>query len=181
MTQAPIDSARSLFVRRWGEMAASWGVSRTMAEIHALLFLAPHPLCTDDVMEQLEVSRGSASTNLRQLVNWGLVSRNHRRNDRKEYFEADRDVWQMFETILRERRRREVQPMVETIERCLEMVEPARKNGVAEANEEAEVLRKRLTDLQEFCEIMNNLFNLVTRSGRDQVEPIAKRLTSLVE
>ena len=93
-----------------------------MAEIHALLYLAAEPLCTDDVMERLEVSRGSASTNLRQLVNWGLIYRIHRRNDRKEYFDAEKDVWQMFETISRERRRREVQPIVETIERCLEMI-----------------------------------------------------------
>jgi len=175
----PIDAARNLFIRRWGEMAASWGVSRTMAEIHALLFLSAQPLCTDDVMESLEVSRGSASTNLRQLVNWGLISRVHRRTDRKEYFEAEKDVWQMFETILRERRRREVQPMVETIERCVEMVEPVRRQSAAAANGEAETLRKRLTDLQEFCEIMNSLFDLVSESRPDQVAAIAQRFRTV--
>jgi len=113
------EDPRALFVRRWGEMAASWGVGRTMAEIHALLYLAQEPLCTDDVMDQLSVSRGSASTNLRELVKWGLIHRVHQRGDRKEYFVAETAVWSMFETITRERRRREVEPIVETIQRCL--------------------------------------------------------------
>ena len=95
MTEEPFDAARSLFIRRWGEMAASWGISRTMAEIHALLLLATEPSCTDDIMDQLAVSRGSASMNLRELVNWGLIERSHRRGDRKEYFEAEKDIWQI--------------------------------------------------------------------------------------
>ena len=112
MPERGIDGATHFFVRRWGEMAASWGIGRTMAEIHALLFLATDALCTDDVMDQLEVSRGSASMNLRELVNWGLIHRIHQRGDRKEYYLAETDVWQMFETISRERRRREVQPIL---------------------------------------------------------------------
>ena len=92
MPAQPFDAAQNLFIRRWGEMAASWGISRTMAEIHALLFLASEAQCTDDVMEHLAVSRGSASMNLRELVNWGLIHRVHRRGDRKEYFEGEKDV-----------------------------------------------------------------------------------------
>ena len=126
MTNVPIEEARDLFIRRWGEMGATWGISRTMAELHALLYLASEPLCTDDVMEQLSISRGSASMNLRELVNWGLIRRTHRRGDRKEYFDAERDVWQMFETIMRERRRREVLPIMETIERCICMIAATR-------------------------------------------------------
>ena len=96
MSEERFHKAESLFIRRWGEMAANWGISRTMAEIHALLYLTAEPLCTDDVMEQLEVSRGSASTNLRELVNWGLIHRIHRRGDRKEYFDAEKDVLCQF-------------------------------------------------------------------------------------
>ena len=84
MGEKAIMAAEALFIRRWGEMAARWGVSRTMAEIHALLYLAREPLCTDDVMDRLAVSRGSASVNLRELVNWSLIYRVHRRGDRKE-------------------------------------------------------------------------------------------------
>lgn len=180
MTEAPFEAARHLFIRRWGEMAASWGISRTMAEIHALLYLASEPLCTDDVMEQLEVSRGSASTNLRQLVNWGLIYRIHRRNDRKEYFEAEKDVWQMFETISRERRRREVQPIVETIERCLGMIGEDDRRLVGTKRKDADEFQKRFSDILEFCEITNTLFNLLSKAGRSGLKPLAKTLGRLV-
>jgi DNA-binding transcriptional regulator GbsR (MarR family) len=173
------DAAQSLFIRRWGEMAATWGISRTMAEIHALLYLATDPLCTDDVMERLAVSRGSASMNLRELVNWGLIRRVHRRGDRKEYFEAERDVWQMFETIVRERRRREMQPIVETIERCQAMVEEGKAGLRGPARDEADAYKKRFTDILEFCETINTLFNLMTRAGHGGLKPIATALGKL--
>lgn len=170
------EPAGNLFVRRWGEMAASWGISRTMAEIHALLYLSTEPLCTDDVMERLEVSRGSASVNLRELVNWGLIDRIHRRGDRKEYFEAQHDVWQMFETIGRERRRREMQPIVETIERCRDMVEKEKSGLAGAARVEADAYQKRFDDILEFCALMNTLFNLMTKVGRSGIAPFAKMI-----
>ena len=178
--QSPIEAARLLFIRRWGEMAASWGISRTMAEIHALLYVSPEPLCTDDVMEQLSVSRGSASTNLRQLVNWGLIHRSHRRNDRKEYFEAERDVWQMFETIVRERRRREVQPIVETLQRCLEMIEQAPRRAASENNGDVDAFKRRISNMLEFCEMMNTLFNMISKGGQGGFGPFTKTLAKLV-
>lgn len=175
MPPDPIQAARNLFIRRWGEMGASWGISRTMAELHALLYLAPEPLCTDDIMDQLSVSRGSASTNLRELVNWGLVQRVHRRGDRKEYFEAEKDVWQMFETIVRERRRREVQPIVETIERCTEMVNEGRRMGRVR-EEGLEEHMKRYSDILEFCEVINSLINLLGRMGRSGLVAVAEEV-----
>jgi len=178
--QSPIEAARLLFIRRWGEMAASWGISRTMAEIHALLYVASEPLCTDDVMEQLSVSRGSASTNLRQLVNWGLIHRSHRRNDRKEYFEAEKDVWQMFETIVRERRRREVQPIVETLQRCLELIEHGPRRGNAESNGDVDAFKRRISNMLEFCEMMNTLFNVISKGGEAGFAPFTKSLAKLV-
>ena len=116
-----LEESKALLVRRWGEMGGYWGINRTMAEIHALLFVSSDPLCTDDVMEQLHVSRGNASMNLRALVDWGLVHREHKLGDRKEYFRADTNVWRMFETIMRERRRREVEPIITTIDRSRAM------------------------------------------------------------
>ena len=80
------------------------------------------PLCTDDFMAQLQVSRGNVSMNVRQLLNWGLIHRVHQRGDRKEYFVCELDIWQMFEIITRERRRREVEPIVETIAKCRQML-----------------------------------------------------------
>ncbi len=179
MPEVPFEPANSLFIRRWGEMAASWGISRTMAEIHALLYLAGEPLCTDDVMERLAVSRGSASTNLRELGNWGLIQRIHRRGDRKEYFDAEKDVWQMFETITRERRRREVQPIVETIERCLTMIDEESHGLRGQAKKDAASYKKRFTDILDFCEIMNTLFNLMSKTGRMGLKPLVKIVSKL--
>lgn len=180
MPESGIDGAKNLFVRRWGEMAASWGIGRTMAEIHALLFLATDPLCTDDVMDQLEVSRGSASMNLRELLNWGLIHRIHQRGDRKEYYLAETDVRQMFETISRERRRREVQPILETIERCLVMVDQPSRRMSKQAKIDAKTYKKRLTDIMEFCDMMNTLFNLVSKVGRKGLGRLGKTVAKLI-
>ncbi|MGB0716555.1 MAG: GbsR/MarR family transcriptional regulator [Phycisphaerae bacterium] len=162
MNTSTTEAASNLFIRRWGEMAASWGVSRTMAEIHALLFLSIKPLCTDDVMDQLAVSRGSASTNLRELVKWGLIQRVHQRGDRKEYFVAETDVWAMFEIITRERRRREVEPIVETIQKCVTMLEQEDNDPDAER---LDACRQRLSDMLGFFELFNQAFNLMAASG----------------
>ncbi|MCA9245116.1 MAG: hypothetical protein KDA32_14250, partial [Phycisphaerales bacterium] len=137
----PREQARNLLVRRWSEMSGYWGISRTMAEIHALLFVSPTALCTDDIMDQLKISRGNTSMNVRALVDWGLIRRLHKLGDRKEYFEADTDIWRMFETILRERRRREVEPIVETIDHCCDLF--AQDDAEHECHDNAEI-QKRL-------------------------------------
>lgn len=181
MNAEPFEAARHLFVRRWGEMGANWGISRTMAEIHALLYLSNRPLCTDDVMLQLQVSRGNTSMNLRELVNWGLIERVHIRGDRKEYFEAETDVWQMFETISRERRRREVQPIVETIERCREMIGKEKAALRGNARKEAEAYQKRFDDILAFCDMLNAMFNLMAKVGRSGLKPLAEKIGKLAK
>ncbi len=174
-----LEQSRALFIRRWGEMAASWGISRTMAEIHALLYVADQPLCTDDVMEQLQVSRGSASTNLRQLVTWGLVVRSHRRCDRRDYFEADTDVWQMFQTISRERRRREVEPILETIHRCQEMVSGDLQPTAPQRQQCVQLFSQRLNEMDEFLTVMNGLFNALVHVGPGGLETVAQMLSAV--
>jgi DNA-binding transcriptional regulator GbsR (MarR family) len=174
MSEALTES-RNLLVRRWGEMGGYWGISRTMAEIHALLFVSTQPLCTDDIMEQLHVSRGNASMNLRGLVDWGLVRRVHKLGDRKEYFQADTNVWSMFETITRERRRREVEPIIATIDRCRELVDHAPDD--AESPEHAAHLQ-RLDELRSFLTTMGALFDLVLRFGHEGVSQIAEFVQS---
>lgn len=172
----PLDESKGMLVRRWGEMGGYWGINRTMAEIHALLFVTAEPLCTDDVMEQLKISRGNASMNLRGLVDWGLIRRVHRFGDRKEYFEADVDVWRMFETIMRERRRREVEPIIATIDRALEVVEQDGAAGEAERAQLAE-FRRRLEELRGFLSTMGALFELVLNFGNQGIADLARSLT----
>jgi DNA-binding transcriptional regulator GbsR (MarR family) len=180
MRDDQLSAAAHLFIRRWGEMGASWGISRTMAEIHALLYLSPEPLCADDVMARLEISRGNASMNVRQLVTWGLVERVHRRGDRKEYFQAETDVWAMFETIIRERRRREVEPIVETITRCREMIEEAETQPGTEQEQEAELYRQRFGEMLDFFSLTTSLFDALTRIGPGGIKQLAATAKDLV-
>lgn len=180
MSEIKFDDAVNLFIRRWGEMGATWGISRTMAEVHALLYMASEPLCTDDVMGRLAISRGSASMNLRELVNWGLIERVHRRGDRKEYFEAEKNVWQMFETISRERRRREVLPIMETIERCLAMIDEQRSGLRGQEAKDAEGFRERFTGIYEFCELLNTFSHAIGKAGKRGVKPLLKAIAKLI-
>ena len=110
-----LSRAQDRLIAAWGQMGSTWGISRTMAEIHALLYIVGRPMFADEVMERLKISRGNASMSLRALVDWGVVSRVHKRGDRKEYFEAEADVWAMVRAIIRERLRREVTPVLASL------------------------------------------------------------------
>lgn len=111
---APADrhqSAVNEFVLLWGEMATQWGINRTMAQIHALLYASEVPLDTDEIMEQLQISRGNANMNLRALLEWNLARKTHQIGSRKDYFVGEKDVWVITTTIIEERQRREIKPV----------------------------------------------------------------------
>jgi len=116
--------AQDRFIAAWGQMGSTWGISRTMAEVHALLFIVGRPLCTDDVMERLAISRGNASMSLRALVDWGIVSREHKRGDRKEYFVAEPDSWSILRAVVQERIRREIHPVLAVLSEIRDSTEP---------------------------------------------------------
>ena len=113
---AKLKEARDQFVSQWGVMGTQWGINRTMAQIHALLMTSPEALSTDEVMEELAISRGNAHTNLKELVNWGLLRIVTRKGERKEYFEAELDVWEIFRRIVQERKRREIDPALDLLQ-----------------------------------------------------------------
>jgi DNA-binding transcriptional regulator GbsR (MarR family) len=111
----PVTPAQDRFIAAWGQMGSSWGISRTMAEVFALLYITGEAMNTDEVMDRLQISRGNASMSLRALQDWGIITRVHKRGDRKEYFEAERDVWATFKTIARERKKRELDPVLASL------------------------------------------------------------------
>jgi DNA-binding transcriptional regulator GbsR (MarR family) len=117
---AVLKQARDEFVAQWGAMGSQWGINRTMAQIHALLMTAPEPMSTDEVMEDLQISRGNAHTNLKELVAWGLVRIVLKKGERREFFEAEKDVWQIFITVTRERKKREIEPALGVLNHCVE-------------------------------------------------------------
>lgn len=111
-TRPALSALQDRFIATWGQMGSTWGISRTMAEVHALLYIAGEALCTDDVMERLEISRGNASMSLRALVDWGIITRAHKRGDRKEYFQAEQDPWTILRAVVAERMKREMHPVL---------------------------------------------------------------------
>lgn len=161
---ASLEEARDRFVAVWGQMGSAWGISRTMAEVHALLFVTGEPLNTDDVMERLQISRGNASMSLRALVDWGVVYRSHKRGDRKEYFQAEQDVWAMFRAILRERMKREVDPLLVNLHEIRDLT-PGGRDAPTEIREHI----ARMDALLGFLETADSV-------GRRFVSPAGKGL-----
>lgn len=108
------------FILHWGEMSTRWGINRSMAQIHALLYLSPEPLTAEDIAGTLTMARSNVSTSLRELQAWGVVRVVHRLGDRRDHFETVKDAWEMFRVILEQRKRRELDPTVAMLAECLD-------------------------------------------------------------
>jgi DNA-binding transcriptional regulator GbsR (MarR family) len=119
--------AKQQFISSWGAFGTHWGINRTMAQIHALLLVSPDPLTQDDMMEELNISRGNANMNIRELINWGLVERVILSGERKEYFIAEKDIWKVVKQIVKERKKRELEPLLKLLDQ-LEEVEGDKKD-----------------------------------------------------
>ncbi len=116
-----LQEAKQQFIQSWGVLGSQWGINRTMAQVHALLLIANEPLSTDDVMEQLNISRGNANMNIRELMDWGLVDKVIVQGDRKEYFSADKDIWRVATRIMAQRKKRELDPMLKVLNQLTEI------------------------------------------------------------
>lgn len=142
--QKAYHEALEQFLLLWGEMAPAWGINKTMAQIHALLYAEEAPLDTDTIMSQLDISRGNANMNLRKLIEWGLVSKHQHEGSRKEYFSAEKDVWVIASIIIQERQYRELVPVKQNLIECLELLQ---KNEKSDENaSEIAVFRERIED-----------------------------------
>lgn len=107
------------FIESWGKMASDWGINRTMAQVHALLLISPEPLTADQVMDDLNISRGNANMNLRALMDWGLVHKQLKSGERKEYFYAEKDMWTVVRQIIINRKKRELEPMIKVLDELM--------------------------------------------------------------
>ena len=122
-----LTEAKQQFISSWGAFGTHWGINRTMAQIHALLLVSPEPLTQDDIMEELTISRGNTNMNIRELINWGLVDRVLISGERKEFFTAEKDIWKVVKQIVKERKKRELEPMLQLLDK-LEAVEGDKKD-----------------------------------------------------
>ena len=142
-------------VLHWGEMASRWGISRMVAQIHALLYFSAKPLPADEMVEALGVARSHVSNSLRELQTWGIVKKVHVIGDRREHFQSIKDVWQMFEILLDERKRREMDPTLKVLRESQALV----KDG---AKVDAHT-QERLKEMLEFFEVMDAWFGEIRR------------------
>jgi len=165
----PLTRAKDEFVAQWGTMGSAWGINRTMAQIHALLMTSDRALTTDEVMDDLKISRGNAHQNLRELVGWGLVRSVIRKGERKEYFESEKDVWRMFCIIARERKRREVEPALKALRACEEQTRTLR-------GEKAVIFNKQIRALSEFVGQTDTILDRISRTQESSIMPLLLKL-----
>jgi len=143
-TMKKLSPVEQKFILHWGEMGTRWGINRTVAQIHALLYLSPRPVNAEEIASTLSVARSNVSTSLKELQGWGIVKRVHVLGDQRDHFESMKDVWEMFRVVLDERKKREIDPTLAVLREC-----------IAEAEKDKETdnyTHTRLTDLAEFFE-----------------------------
>ncbi len=138
-----------------------------MAQVHALLMVSERPLCTDEIMEELKISRGNANMNLRGLINWGLIHRVFKKGDRREYFQSEKDVWKMFCTISRERKKREIEPVITALQDCL---------AVTSKDKESATFRKQVEALLEFVRTADLMLEKISQQEKSKILPILIKL-----
>jgi DNA-binding transcriptional regulator GbsR (MarR family) len=154
------------FILHWGEMGTRWGINRTVAQVHALLFLSEKPLPADEIAKTLGVARSNISNSLRELQNWGIVRVVHVVGDRRDHFESMKDVFAMFRVIARERKKREIEPTLRMLRDCL--AEAGKPKAAAPYT------RERLTDLVNFFEIATNAYEQMEKLPTPAVLKLAK-------
>ena len=125
-----LTEAKQQFISSWGAFGTHWGINRTMAQIHALLLVSADSLTQDDIMEELNISRGNTNMNIRELINWGLVERVLLSGERKEYFSAEKDIWKVMKQIVKERKKRELDPMLKLLDQLEEVEGDKRDKNV---------------------------------------------------
>jgi len=154
------------FVLHWGEMGTRWGINRTVAQVHALLFLSEKPLPADEIAETLGIARSNTSTSLRELQNWGIVRIVHVLGDRRDHFASMKDVFAMFRAIAHQRKKREIDPTVHVLRDCLAEADKPKAAGAH--------IRGRLSDLLDFFELAGAAYERLEKLPTPAVLKLAK-------
>lgn len=153
-----LDEAKKQFIGEWGTFGSQWGVNRTMAQAHALLMVSANPLSADDVMQQLEISRGNANMNLRALIDWGLVKKTHIAGERKEFFIAEKNIWKVTRQVIKERKRRELEPLRNMLADL--------KTEIEVEDEETKEFQRMMMELEQFANAADTALDKMVESDR---------------
>jgi DNA-binding transcriptional regulator GbsR (MarR family) len=148
--------AKAELIQAWGNLGYSWGLNKTMAQIHALLMVSTQALSTEEIMEELSISRGNANMNIRALLDWGIISRVSVAGERKEFFRSEKDIWKMARQVAKERRKRELEPILKVLKEV---------NGVtADGSDETKEFKKVVKELKNFAEKSDDLLETFIKS-----------------
>ncbi len=165
-TKGTLSPVTQKFILHWGEMGTRWGINRTVAQVHALLFLSPKPVPADEIATTLSVARSNVSTSLRELQGWGIVRVVHVLGDRRDHFESIKDVWEIFRIVSEERKRREIDPTLRVLAEC---VHELKTNPEGDA-----YTRERLESMLEFLTAMTGLFEEILRMPTGALKGVVK-------
>lgn len=146
------------FIEAWGNLGSSWGINKAMAQIHALLLISKFALSTEEVMEELKMSRGNVNMNMRALIDWGIVVRERRIGERKEYFSTGKDIWELARQVSRERRRREIEPVINV----LQQIQSVEGTGDQEME-----FKKVTKELKDFSIKVDNMIDKFSKSDQN--------------
>ena len=152
------NEAKQKFIQAWGTLGSNWGINKAMAQLHALLLLSTEPLSAEEIMEELQMSRGNVNMNLRALMDWGIVQKEHKVGERKEFFSTNKDVWALAKQVSKERRRREIEPILTVLEQ-VQSVSGDNKKEVAE-------FKKVTSDLFDFSLKVDGMIDKFTKSDQ---------------
>lgn len=143
-----LHEAKQKYIQTWGSLATSWGINKTMAQVHALLLVSTKPLSAEDIMAELQISRGNVNMNVRALIDWGIVTKEFVVGERKEFFVADKDIWELFKQITKERKKREIEPVLKVLDEL---------KDIDDASEDGENFKKVLGDLSSVTTKVNSM------------------------
>jgi DNA-binding transcriptional regulator GbsR (MarR family) len=143
-----LDEAKQKFIHAWGGLGSKWGINKTMAQLHALLFIASEPMSSEEMMDTLQISRGNVNMNVRELMDWGLVQKVYKAGERRDFYVAEKDVWKVAKQVVKERKKREIEPIIA----LLEELEATKNNET----EDYKAFMESIANLKTFTENVDN-------------------------
>ena len=158
-----LPEAKEKFIQQWGSLGSNWGINRTMAQIHALFLISEELLSAEEVMEELKISRGNANMNIRTLIDWGLVYKEYKSGERKEFFRGEKDIWKVTQRVMKVRQRQELDPMLNVLSE-LQTVESDKKN-----KQEVEAFTKQIKNIKSFAELADSSLTKISGSEENWV------------
>ena len=164
-----LKEAKNKFIQTWGALGSQWGINKTMAQIHALLMISKEPLSMEDIMEDLQISRGNASMNLRALMDWGIVFKEYKPGERKEYFTGEKNIDELARKIAKERSKREVKPAIRILKEVID---------VEDTTDEAKQFKSQTSDLYNFMLRADNMIDKITEQKENWITKTILKMMS---